>query len=54
MAEGIRIIYKEGGYTLVWFDKELGRLQVYTAGESKGKTVERIEEVKHELFHDGV
>jgi len=40
----IRIDYKEGGFSLIWFDKELNTLQMYSAGGNKGKTIQNIKE----------
>lgn len=42
----ILISYKEGGYSLIWFDEETKRLCMYSTVDVTEKTIEKIEEKK--------
>ena len=41
----IKINYKEDGFSLIWFDNDLKSLQMYSTGESIGKTLLNIKSV---------
>lgn len=44
----VRLDYKEGGFSLIWFDEKLQRIQMYSTGRMIGKTLQKISEGKME------